>query len=455
MEPRRRDRVCGRCRPRSVKRVSADGGVADAMLADGIERRALLASVFSPHGRHFVYFGRPQKHGIYVATLDSPGATLLLTDYVAVAYSPPGYLLALIGPAKGAPAGTLMAYQFEPTRFELVGGPVPLAEQVATTTASRAGISRYRRTGRLCLEIASGERRSWSGSIEPGKRSRRSAASITISRRSRPTRRPVLPRISTPQTRRGPLAHYNPQCRVGYTSFGNLNFMPVWSPDGTSIVFAGTRGSPPNLIRKSAAAASGEEELLVKSSFNNQPSDWSPDGKFIVYGNLQPKTQWDVWLLPTSSAPSERRPVPFLQTVYNEHLARFSPDGRWLAYVSDESGTNEVYVVAFPIAGTKLRVSTHGGSDPRWRGDGRELFYYAGDRRLMTAGVTLGATLEINAPEPLFAGSSGSTDMARNFGYETSYDVTRDGQRFLVSTTTEESTPTAKIVLNWPAALRR
>jgi Tol biopolymer transport system component len=233
----------------------------------------------------------------------------------------------------------------------------------------------------------------------------------------------------------------------------NLNFMPVWSPDGTRVVFAAAgQGAPPNLHQK-MTNGEGVAELLVKSTFNSQPTDWSRDGRFVVYASLNPKTFWDLWLLPMTGPSSDRKPVPLLVSADNEHLARFSPDGRWLAYVSDESDRNEVYVRPFSGSGAKFRISPNGGSEPRWRGDSKELFYLAPSGQLMAVTVKAGTTVEFGAPVPLFGVRVG---FRGPFGYNSNYTATRDGQRFLVNTVTDDSSaaPT-KIVLNWPAALRR
>jgi len=234
----------------------------------------------------------------------------------------------------------------------------------------------------------------------------------------------------------------------------NLNFMPVWSPDGTWILFAAAgRGAPPNLYRK-AENGSGSEELLVKSSFNTQPTDWSPDGRFIVYASLNPRTKWDLWLLPMAGGRTDGKPLSLMTSEYNEHLGRVSPDGHWLAYTSDESESTEVYVRPFPDpeSGAKLRVSVHGGNEPQWRGNGRELFYMTADGRLLAVSVKPGGIFEFGAPKELF-----KIRVARRPAeYRTRYAVSRDGERFLMSTATEESNavPT-KIVLNWPASLGR
>ena len=184
-------------------------------------------------------------------------------------------------------------------------------------------------------------------------------------------------------------------------------------------------GAPPTLYQKMTSG--GAEELLLKATTNSQPTDWSRDGRFIVYAKLDQKSQWDLWVLPMDRAQADRAPVAFLQTEFNEHLGRLSPDGGWLAYVSDESGTNEVYVRRFPSGDRKARVSVNGVNEPRWDGEGRELFYLAPDARLMAVTIKLGSNVEIGSTAALFKTRIGP---ARNSGFDVNYTVSRDGRRF-------------------------
>jgi dipeptidyl aminopeptidase/acylaminoacyl peptidase len=202
-------------------------------------------------------------------------------------------------------------------------------------------------------------------------------------------------------------------------------------------------------------AGAGGEELLVKSSFNKNPEDWSRDGQFIIFASLDPKTQWDLWLLPMSTRQVDRQPVALLKTPFNEVSGRFSPNGRWLAYVSDESGTSEVYVQAFPDLGSKQRISINGGNAPRWRGDGTELFYLAADGTLMSVSVKLGVNFRASTPTPLFKTRISDVGASDQWGFGTNYAVTLDGQRFLLNTVTERHAVPNTLVLNWPVALKR
>ena len=215
------------------------------------------------------------------------------------------------------------------------------------------------------------------------------------------------------------------------------------------VVFASARGTPPNLYRQ-ASVGGGGDALLLKSTSNNQPTDWSSDGRFIVFAGLDPTTQWDLWLMPMSGGDSNREPVPLLQTEFNEHLGRVSPDGRWIAYASDESGSNELYVRPFRSDGPTRRISANGGSEPKWRGDGKELFYLAADGSVVAVEVLAGPGLDIGPTLPLFKIRMGPT---RNFGFDVNYSVTRDGQRFVSRALAEESDSksTTTVILNWRA----
>ncbi len=438
-----------------LSRVSSSGGAAVPIAADGLNVERYWPS-FLPDGRHFVYFARPQAHGIYLAALDSTVAKLLLSGYEGASYAAPGYLLLVGGGAKGAAMGTLLAQPFDLDRYIPVGEPSPVAEQIGV----------YSGFGRADFSVSA------NGRLVFRKRQGRSTRLTWFDRRGTPVgdvpdsseyNSPVLSaddktvaaerfdpgtrvqKLWLIQTSRGTASRFTSESDL------DLNTWPVWSPDGRWIVFASSgRGAPPNLYQK-AADSTGTSELLVKSNFNSQPTDWSRDGRFIVYASLNPRTMWDLWLLPMTGVAPDRKPQPLLVSDYNEHAARFSPDGRWLAYVSDELQRNEVYVKAFSGPGAKQRVSTNGGTDPHWRADGSELFYLAADGTMMAVSVKPGASLEIGEPTRLF--NFRATRQA--WGYNPNFVVSRDGQRFLVTTVVEEPDTIPRIIVNWPAALRR
>ena len=169
------------------------------------------------------------------------------------------------------------------------------------------------------------------------------------------------------------------------------------------------------------------------------------DGRFIAYITIDPKTKADIWLVPIAG---DRKPTPFVQTQFNERHARISPDGRWMAYSSDESGTRNVYVTRFPEGGGKWLVSTNGGGFPVWRRDSRELFYWAPDDTLMAVAVAPGPDFAPGAPAPLFKPRAHEGGL----GVGSFYDVAPDG-RFLINIFVERTSPPATVVLNWQAGI--
>jgi hypothetical protein len=218
---------------------------------------------------------------------------------------------------------------------------------------------------------------------------------------------------------------------------------PVWSPDGTRIVFGSNREGALDLYWKPSNGAANEE-LLLKSSEDKIPLDWSRDGKYLLYMVQDPKTGGDLWCLRMAEA--ERKPVRYLAAEPLTGQAQFSPDGRFVAYTSVETGTNEVYVRTFPDPVGWWQVSKNGGAQPRWRRDGKELFYLTGGIRITAVDVSTGATFQAGDPKTLFD--------VRVLG--ASYDVSADGRRFLALTNpTEIAGDSITVVLNWQAGLKK
>ncbi len=215
---------------------------------------------------------------------------------------------------------------------------------------------------------------------------------------------------------------------------GVINSTPVWSPDGSRIAFSSDREGNSFIYQKDTSGT-GKEGLLLQTKFilDRVILDWSHDGRFIVYEETDAKTKFNLWLLPMTG---DHKPVPLLQTEFNETQGQFSPDGRWVAYTSDESGIGQIYVRPFPASGGKWMVSTSGGRQPRWRGDGKELFYVAPDGQLMAVEIRAGSSskpFEATVPKALFqAFQAGVLDYTASFYFFS--DVTADGRRFLINT---------------------
>ena len=241
-----------------------------------------------------------------------------------------------------------------------------------------------------------------------------------------------------------------------FTFLAGSTLFPVWSPDGRQLVFGA--GSPSNLYRKEASGA-GTEQRVTESANTHWPTDWSRDGRLVLYYEIAKDTQRDVWVLPVgpdgkpeAGAPPQlqAKARPYLRTRYNEYQARFSPEPspRWVAYTSDESGRDEVYVQAFPEPRGKFQISTGGGKFPEWSPDGRELYYVSPDQKLMAAGLKLGAdSLLPSTPRELFALPPGA-------GTLQTYALAPDGKRFLVRTPAGGSQP-LEVVVNWSALLKQ
>jgi Tol biopolymer transport system component len=242
--------------------------------------------------------------------------------------------------------------------------------------------------------------------------------------------------------------------------------MPVWSPDGQSVAFGRRTDAGSDLFRK-AANGSGPEDLLLSDGRLNFPESWSPDGRFLIYDVAHPLANGrDLWVLPLEG---DRKPFPLIQTPFSAMQSQFSRDGHWIAYAqSDESGHFEVYVTEFadhraraageqtwPAPAAKWQVSTTGGVHPRWRGDGKELFYLSGDT-MMAASVAADADhFRVGRVERLFDAKPIRPSTATNLPF-TVYDVSPDGQRFLINTV-HESAPVAPftLILNWPSLLKK
>jgi serine/threonine protein kinase len=429
-------------------RVSAAGGAVTAATRLRPPEIGHRWPVFLPDGRHFLYLSRkfPQLRDSTtdVASLDSAEAVRALDvgeTLVNVAFADTGHLLFVRG-------GTLFAQPFDGKRFVLTGERITIAEHVgwdtgpgATFSISTNGTLVYRQqrapiSAQLVWFDRAGQR---VGAI--GIPASQDGVSLS----------PDGTRVVVRKLLGGRYDIWVLSVATGAASrltFDSGNLAPVWSPDGHQIAFGTQRHEGDHVVNgvfgKSSSGV-GSVEALVRGRYATNPTDWSHDARFMVYADQDSVTKNDLWALPLSG---NRTPIPLVRTTGFDRFGQLSPDDRWLAYTSDVSGSEEVYVQAFPTARGQWQVSTSGGTQPRWRRDGKELFYVSARGELVAATVSAGAEgIGVSAQKPLFAYHGGGEDYT--------YDVSPDGQRFLVNTVVSDTSQPIVLVLNWPAGLKK
>jgi hypothetical protein len=410
---------------------------------------------FLPDGRHFLFFiGRTldtttnEIGGIYAASLDSRESALILGVSSRMEFAQ-GYLFFLR-------QDTLVARPFDPSHLEFQGDAIPITPDVAGTVGIYGGAQfSVTESGLLIYHSGGGAHRE-SELVWFGREGNRLEAvgepdEYWNPRLSHDGMR-VAASILNPQTtgRYSIWVHDLPRnVRTRFTFEGVDNDAPVWSPDDSTIIFDSARGKSAGTLYKKVTSGRGRAELLFPE--DNQtvdiPTDWSPDGQFVLFHRLSAKANTDIWVFNVA----DEKPVPLYEEKSNESYARFSPDGKWIAYVSDESGRNEIYMQTFPDASGKWQISAKGGRMPAWRADGREIFFLAPDGKLMAVDVKTEPILEVGVPTALF-------NLPAEGVQEHPYDVTVDGNKFLVITTDQDKSGVATpitLVVNWDADLKK
>jgi Tol biopolymer transport system component/predicted Ser/Thr protein kinase len=428
-----------------IYKVSAAGGSPTVAAKPDPARKETQVGwpEFLPDGKHFLYMafgGRTEDSTYRVGSLDSAETKLVAPAQTLVTYAPPGYLLFVRDK-------TLVAQPFDPAAQKTKGEPIPLAEQIgtdsvglATFSVSRDGILVYR-TGesgaRLLWVDRSGKELDTAGErgeyFNPALSSAGDRLAFGLND----------PRSGKSDIWIRDLARgVNSRLTFG----GSNNEVPIWSSDGNTIVFRSDRSGNYELFEK-PASGQGEEKVLLKDDSNKVPIDWSRDGRYIAFDAQGQKTGWDSYALPTFG---DKKPIPIAVGAFRERYAHFSPDGKWVAYQSNESGRDEIYVQSFPVASGKFQVSNNGGADPSWRGDGKEIYYRSADQKMMAVEILAADSFKAGIPRPLFAARV-QPGVARN-----KYVATPDAQRFLmIAPLGRESLNPTTIVLNWNADLAR
>jgi eukaryotic-like serine/threonine-protein kinase len=418
----------------NVQRVSDTGGpVSD------LKTGTLKYPGFLPDERHYLAtrddWANPTQSGLWLRSMDGPEARRILPDVsnAEITEPPPG---SDVGAILFIRSGALMALPFDMKRLEAVRDPFPVAQGIAMGINSRwlAASSSHG-----VLAYVSGMSSDWQyvwrdrqgknlGAVG------RAGGVVMISADGKRLVGDPGGEISVLEFARGVAT------RVAFRPHGGMN--PIWSPDGQYVAYYNGIG-----IARKRANGAGAEELLVRANNLAVPKSWSPDGKYILYAQINPGTGADLLGIPVGG---DRKPFVMAQTPATEDQGQFSPDGHWIAYTSNESGQSEIYVVPFPPSATsgKWMVSRGGGVQPRWRRNGKELFYISPDSKMMAVSVNSQPVFQAGSPLALFQTNIVDTGIRTG---PMSWDIAPDGNRFLIITEAPGDASSLTVVLNWPA----
>ena len=428
-------------------RVSDSGGTAKPISSPDKSRGedSHRWPMFLPDGTHYLYLaanfsGRKDVDAIFVGSLDSNEKHFVVETSANAAYAAPGYLLFYRNKA-------VLAQTFDLKRFVLTGEPTTVFQDIQYQLQVRRAVFAVSNTGLLVAQSGSEVALSqpvWFdrngrelGSVgEPG-----GYGNVFLA----PNGRSVAVDKTDIGSQNTDVWTYDSQRgSAKRLTFGpGFGWAPIWSPDAARLVFSSNRQNGVDLYVKNSDG-SQEEKTMVRDNIDKYPNDWSRDGKYILY-----TAGTDLWFVTVPELKSSM----FVKAPSALRNGQFSPDGKWVAYASNETGRWEIYVTSFPEPRGKWQISTGGGEQPRWRGDGKELFYLSSDGKIMAAPVTSGANFDAGVPIALFQATPRQPVSLQDLFV---YDVSRDGQRFLINTPVKQAeTAPMSLILNWAAKLNK
>jgi eukaryotic-like serine/threonine-protein kinase len=429
----------------SIYRVAASGGLSTAIKSPNKSVAGVAMPYFLPDGRHFLYLAagsntENRKVEVQVGSLDSNDEKPLFPVFSRVLYADPGYLLFVKD-------GTLMAQPFNARNLTVIGDMFPIAEKIgynpvnghAAIGVSEDGTLIYRTTNvTVATELTWFDRSGKKTGTVP-------VTGIFQRPYLSPDEKHLVVEKKDGNTSDIWLIDLARGTNSRFTFDPADDTYPAFSPDGSQVVFTSNRGGKFGLYVKSASGVGNEELIRSEATSDMAVTDWSRDGKTLTYGFTALNANYDSWILPLTG---DRKPYPLLTEKFNDFRVRFSPDGKWILYASNETGRTEIYVQTFPPSGGKWQVSVAGGNYGYWKSDGREIIFDAPNGKMMAVDVKLGKTFEAGVPHVLFD-IPGTISGGR-------FVVSSDAQRFLLPFVPQSNErPTITAVLNWTADIKK
>ena len=429
----------------SLQRVAASGG---APINATRIKGDLEYPVFLPGSHRFLYVARgatPDDSGIFLSSLDGDENRRILPDVSRVVFAPPvqgervGHILFVHD-------DTLMAVPFDAASARIAGDAIPVAEDATSPAVSRNGVFVYSTGSALAQDFNQVGWYDRSGRLLAPV----SAGAILGPAISHDEKSVAFSRFTNGQSD----LWVRDLTRGTETRITENAQAPFWSPQDDRIVFESPRTGDAKLYQRSSNG-SGQDELIRQRTLSPWPTQWSRDGRYVVYFEVGSKNKRDIWVLPTEAS---GKPIPFLTTGADEFMGQLSPDNHWMAFTSDRSGRREVYVRPFPAGDGEWTISLAGGQAPRWRGDGNELYFIGADGKLIAVpvkGTVAGAKPSFESGTAVALFDAHLVVAGRDTAFQ--YDVTADGQRFLIDVRAPgaASTPSLTVVTNWAGGLRQ